>query len=722
MSHPDNPLRHTLLQATRLARIRGYRFHTCRLERATPAEDKAMTARPPKGWVEQPQQTDEQVIAAIMAGHNAYIVHTPASGCSMLDADDVDGAEQIRHKELTGTEPHVFSPSGPHRSHTYVAGVWSTALDPKVKFTAFGPGSYVEVLSTGARMVYAGELPPRELLPAPRYIPPGAAPRATTTVTPSMFDALTPPKTMDVALAQWVRLRDRVVAFVRERAHLAHWGDRDHTDLLQMTRELAQLAPASAHQALAEWFGAAGASYVDNRVWKMLDDAIGKYPADVLVGQVTAVRDASEDPDAPKRLPMIPDMVWDAYGWTRSIRAQARAADVCPDAVLGACLATYASRIPPSLRIITGTKMPLSANLVVALAGPSGSDKSSSFSLAQMIMPGSFVPVVNNPGSGEAFAATFVEPDPETGKNATRLRQHPHALFYIAEGGLVSKVGERAASTWTAHLRSLAVDEALSTTNATVALHRRVPAMSYRAGVVVGFQPATAVPILRDTATGTAQRFLWFTSLSNEDLPRGAGTDAPHVAMHGPNITGLGSGIDWTAGDREVHTMTVTHTITERIRSEQRAFRLSRSVDSTDDHDAHRHMIIAKLATLAVLADGRTMVSEADWGWAESLYAASSAVRDALLDLAEDREHAARVEAADRMGAADTRRREYAGHEDRVAQVLMRRVAKLGGSAARRDLQRAVKSADSHLFTPALDRLVSTGVLRLSTEGRYHTP
>lgn len=718
MTHPDNPLRNQLLIATRIARARGYRFHTCRLERATPAEDKRMTARPPKGWVEQPQQDDNAVILAIQSGHNSYIVHTPASGCSLLDADDDAGAELMRHKELTGVEPHVRSPSGPARAHTYVAGVWSTALDPKIKFTAFGPGSYVEVISTGERMVYLGELPDRSTLPRPRYIPPGAAPRATTTVAPSMFDALRPPKTMDVAVAQWVRLRERVIGFVRERAHLPSWGDRDHTTLLEMTRELAQLAPASAHQALAEWFAAAGATYVDDRVWKMLDDALAKYPADVLIGSVTAVRDTEDDPDAPKRLPMIPDMVWDTYAWTRSIRAQARAADVCPDAVLGAMLALYASRVPPSVRIVTGTKMPLGCNLVVALAGPPGSDKSTAFDTAVSIAPHSAVPVVDNPNSGEAFAATFVEPDPDQGKGATRLRDHPHALFYIDEGGMVAKVNERAGSTWSAYLRSLAVDRALSTTNATTALKRVVPSMSYRAGVVAGFQAETAVPILRDTATGTAQRFLWFSALSSEDLPTGVGTDAPHVDMAVPNVTALGRGVD---GERETYPLTVVQSITDRIKAEQKAFRLGRSIDDQSS-DAHRHLLVAKVAALAVLANGGTMIGEQDWAWAESLYAASSAVRDALLDVAEDKEQAARVEAADRMGAADSRRKEYAGHEDRVAQVLMRKVGKLGGSASRRDLQRAVMGKDRHLFVPALDRLVNTGMLRLSPEGRYHTP
>lgn len=579
-------------------------------------------------------------------------------------------------------------------------------------------------------------------------------------------------KTEPTAARQWARLRDRFIGFVR-RCEMFGWGGDAHGQLLELTRELAQLAPAHAHRALGEWFAAGGAGYVDARVWAMLESALGKYPADKIVapppvlessspagegatssgpavvlpgspgatgttqayvaasavlgggptpapiqqGSLSADRPAEQsiapaDTPAPRRLPMIGDPVWNAYGWTRSIRAQARAADVCPDAVLGAMLATYAARIPPGVRIVTGTKMPLGCNLVTALVGPSGSDKSTAFNLAQRIMPGSAVPVINNPGSGEAFAATFTHPDPDYDGPAKQrpkvLKPDPRALFYVAEGALVSSIGARLGSTWLPHLRSLAVDESLSTSNATAEINRQVPAMRYRAGVVVGFQVTTATTILHDTHTGTAQRFLWFTSLSNEDQAPDA-DDVAYTPMAVPVLTRLGAGID--ENNEPIHYLTVTQSITERIKAEQRHVRLTRDITASDDHDAHRHTLLAKLAAIAVLADGRVMIEERDWLWAESLYAASAATRDVLLELAEERERDERLAAADRAGEVDRRRRGYDAAEVRVAEAVLRAVDRRGGEATRREITQGVTSKDRHLLGPALDQLTAHGYL-----------
>ena len=587
------------------------------------------------------------------------------------------------------------------------------------------------------------------------------------------------PKSVDTARHQWSRLADRFVGFVR-RCEMFGWGGDAHGQLLELTRETAQLAPAHAHRAIAEWFAAGGAGFVDHRVWQMLESALGKYPADKIVtpgagpsggvqsGATTTANpgvvlpvssgatdlppayvapgaaDGSSDPSTrdvshqsmasqggpaehsvapaatpPKRLPMIGDPVWDAYGWTRSVRAMARAADVCPDAVLGAVLATYAARIPPGVRIVTGTKMPLGCNLVVSLVGPSGSDKSTAFNLAQRMMPGSAVPVINNPGSGEAFAASFVHPDPDYDGPAKQrpkvLKPDPRALFYVAEGAMLGAIGARLGSTWLPHLRSLAVDESLSTTNATAEINRKVPAQRYRAGVVIGFQVTTAVPVLHDTSTGTAQRFLWFTSLSSE--PRGLPAEAPHVPMAVPVITRLAAGID---DDNEpIHYLAVTRSITERIIAEQEHTRLTRDIASSDDHDAHRHTLIAKLAALAVLADGRVMIDEHDWLWAEGLYAASAATRDVLLELAEDKARTEQLEHGQRMATVDRARKQFDGDEVRAAQVILNRLAKTG-SATKSELRRSLAARDRRLFSGALEQLEQGGWIQVGADGRLH--
>lgn len=706
------------------------------------------------------------------------------------------------------------------RGHRYM--VAPPSVNPETGTTC------VWTFGAGQRWTLTGRPPTRDEIPyAPQawLIRLSSRPTAAPVMAADSFWQA--PKTDYSAARQWDRLRDRFVGFVR-RCELFGWGGDAHGQLLELTRELAQLAPMHAHRAVGEWFAAGGAGYVDHRVWAMLESALGKYPADKIVTPATVKLDGSHgvhptagtttgsharlasavestsqrtapggdgsqstplgvgggpvpgravsgvvsagvgaaagQPNAvlgavgmsgpagtqhtllphpqapapqasrqdhnlpgaaPRRLPMIPDPVWDAYGWTRSIRAQARAADVCPDAVLGAMLATYAARIPPGVRVVTGTKMPLSTNLVVALVGPSGSDKSTAFNLAQRISPGSAVPVVANPNSGEAFAAQFVHPDPDgegaASKRAKVLKPDPRALFYVAEGALLGSVGARLGSTWLPHLRSLAVDEALSTTNATAEINRQVPAMSYSAGVIIGFQVTTASLVIHDTHTGTAQRFLWFTSLSAES-PLSATTlhallAEADVPMATPVLTRLGAGID--EENRPIHYLAVTQPITDRIRAEQQHTRLTRDITATDDHDAHRHTLITKLAAIAVLADSRVMIEERDWLWAEALYAASAATRDELLSLAEERDEAERTTAAARMGRADRVRRQYDSAESRVAEAILGHTHKLGGQITRREIDRYLNSRDRHLIVAAVGQLETHGYLRRTDSNKW---
>jgi hypothetical protein len=708
------------------------------------------------GWQRLGRLPLQEIERRVRAGAaNGYLVHgstscAHAGGVTLLDGDTDDECRRIS-AAVGAAAPHVRSGSG--WWHWYARGIVRSSVALKTKDTAFGPGTWY-LGPDGQRRTYTGALPDAaQLLVVAAPVPDtsrvvSGANDISSTQTSSYWQTV---KSADTAARQWERLHDRAVGFVR-RCQMFGWSGA-HTALLELTRELAQLAPGHAHRAIGEWWREGGAGYVDNRIWAMLDTALGKYPADEVVApaHASAVDEraagatagggsaptpgmpalsppspATQQPTAPRRLPMIADAVWGAYAWTRSIRAQARAADVCPDAVLGAMLAAYASRVPPSVRVVTGTKMPLGTNLVVSLVGPSGSDKSTAFALAQRMMNAewpSSVPVIANPGSGEAFAANLTRPDPDWQGPARQcpkvLREDPRVLFYVSEGALLGSVAGRLGSTWLPHLRSLAVDESLSTSNATAEINRQVPAQRYRAAVVVGFQVTTATAVLHDTGTGTAQRFLWFTSLSSEDIDPARQVDTPYAPMAVPNLTRLGQGVD---DDQEtVHYLAVTQSITARIIAEQRHERLTRDITATDDHDAHRHMLIAKLAALAVLADGRVMIDEADWLWAEALYAASAATRDELLDIAEDTRRAEVVDQGRRMATGDRARKTYDSDEVRVAQLILSIVGRLGGHATRRQIDRGVHSRDRGVSPGALDQLVSSGYLVRDQDGRFHS-
>jgi hypothetical protein len=183
-----------------------------------------------------------------------------------------------------------------------------------------------------------------------------------------------------------------------------------------------------------------------------------------------------------------------------------------------------------------------------------------------------------------------------------------------------------------------------------------------------------------------------------------------------PNITRLGQGAD-DLGE-PVHHLTVTRSITERIATEQYRERLTRDITAADDHDAHRHMLLAKLAALAVLADGRVFIDEADWLWAEALYAASAATRDELLDIAADSQRAEQVEHGRKMATGDRARKSYDSDEVRVAQIILNKVAAEGGSATRRQLVRAA-GRDYQLVPSALDQLIASGYLVRNADNRF---
>lgn len=743
----------------------GYAVHPCRL--VANAEGKKVPFGLPKQW-QAGGLTDPAEIrrawAAVNA--NAYLIACGPSGVTVVDLDRKGQTDGLMNWQTAGgpTAGFVVQTSSGGR-HLYYQSTGSGNLRGVIPCVdvrghgggVFGPGSTVAAADgtiLGGYTVVSGSPARSALTPEPSLLAVLNQGRKPASVTRDVTNPFFAPPPMHIGDA--LRLAKQRVAELAAMPNLPGTGMRQRINdtalYLGGLVHTGAFTVADAHAALvdacAKVYGSADA---DDLLWietALVDGdrmrvRVQPDPAPDVDGPVTpssagppgpsgsATRDGTSaslpaaPPGAmPRRLPMIDDDVWKGYRWTQSIRDRARDADICPDAVLGAMLATYAARIPPGVRIVTGTKMPLGTNLVVSLVGPSGSDKSTAFTYAQHLSPQAAVPVINNPNSGEAFAASYVQPDPDgegaVSKRNRVLKPDPRALFYVPEGALVGSVGSRLGSTWLPHLRALAVDESLSTTNATSEINRQVPAMSYSAGVIVGFQVTTAMLVLSDTATGTAQRFLWFTSLSSEDETHTAEL-AEHVGMETPVLTRLGQSID--EANQPIYVLAVTAPITARIKAEQRAFRLTRDITATDDYDAHKHTIVAKLAAIGTLADGRVLIEERDWAWAELLYAASGRVRDELIRIAEESAHDQTAAAGVRMGIQDVQRRSVGGDVQRVAGVILRKVQQLG-QATQTDISRAVSSRDKKrgLLLPAREMLEQHGHLAQTKEGTYYAP
>jgi hypothetical protein len=82
----------------------------------------------------------------------------------------------------------------------------------------------------------------------------------------------------------------------------------------------------------------------------------------------------------------LSDDFWTATEWLEQIRAAAWAAQRCPEAILGAVLAVYATTVPSSIKVealVGGNESPL--NTYVALVGRSGSGKTGAIGLAMRL-------------------------------------------------------------------------------------------------------------------------------------------------------------------------------------------------------------------------------------------------------------------------------------------------------------------------------------------------
>jgi hypothetical protein len=428
--------------------------------------------------------------------------------------------------------------------------------------------------------------------------------------------------------------------------------------------------------------------------------------------QVQTFIDESDNSDAPasgpRRLPMIPDDVWAARPWLERIRADARAREICPDAVLGSVLAIIAANLHHSVRIDTGTKSPLTLSLLVGLVGPSGSDKTTAFHHAMRMTPPGSVPALPTP-SGEGIAERFMgvqETVDATGKAIKERVQTSHnALYYVDEGEVLTRTMDRSGATLGGQLRALWSGTTLGNTNASEDRRRCVPGGSYSIGFVVGYQPLTVVRLLRDTGTGMAQRFLWFTALDSADPE--PGTDLVERIAPGalalPGVTALAEvhEIDGSS----VRVLTTTREVTAGIVARQRARRAALDI-TEDDPDSQRDVLVAKVAALVVLLEGRALIEPVDWALAEALYDASAAVRDELHTLAEETEAVERRTAAARQGEADHTRRRFADDTTRVAGVITRAVLRRG-VLTRSGLRKAVKSSDRGYLETALAFAVS---------------
>lgn len=439
---------------------------------------------------------------------------------------------------------------------------------------------------------------------------------------------------------------------------------------------------------------------------------------------------------APMRLPILPFDFWDARKVHDHLRRAAHSRLASADLVVHAVLAKIAAMSSPELWFDSGRGRS-SLNYFVAAVGASGIGKTSGAAavdedllpipeyLRKPLLDTDPDPFLDGLplGSGEGIVEAYMGmKEIEVGTNKkneainkrVRAMVRSHVLFNVDEGEQFTRLGERTGATTSTTLRSGWVGATIGQANGRDDTTRIVKANTYSLGMLVGFQPHTALPLLTDTATGTAQRFTW-VSAADPTMPD------EHVEHPGSIIVPLNEEpFKRTAGS---WTMTFPVEIKDELRRDHIAKIRGELV--VNERDSQSPLMRCKMAALLALLDGRPHVNEEDWQLATVLWDTSCAVRDTVTEHAAQEKARqselvadARVQLAERTAAAVDG---VSAKLDRLAATLAERVIDAGGMN-RADARRGVPYRDRHLYEQVVERAQTAGLLRVADGGGLLPP
>jgi hypothetical protein len=383
-------------------------------------------------------------------------------------------------------------------------------------------------------------------------------------------------------------------------------------------------------------------------------------PFQLQPGQTLSLRSGGH-PEVPPQL-NLPLEFWEARPALKHIRDAAHARIVSADVALYTVLARLAAMWPHKVRLDTGVKSPASANLFVAICGPSGIGKTSGISVAQKLLEpppwlagehahkfADDIPLGTGEGIAEAYMGSAKRPalddkgepvtlrDGQTPKlESVRTQVRHNLLVHADEGEAMARLIERSGSTIGETLRRAWVGETIGQSNGRAETTRIIHGGRYSLGMVVGFQEETAQPLLADEAAGTPQRFLWAwvvdPSMTDDETPSpGPLTGVWPPPIEPPRVDGTPWLVD-PAGVNSVDLRPVT--FAPEIKAELRRELLQRQRGELTLHrqDAHRPLMLVKLAALlAQLDGGRRQVDLGDWSLARMVWDTSCRVRDHLI-------------------------------------------------------------------------------------------
>lgn len=440
----------------------------------------------------------------------------------------------------------------------------------------------------------------------------------------------------------------------------------------------------------------------------------------------------------------LPDEFWQARETLSRIRQAAHSKVRSADVVFYGALVRIAAMAPHTLRADTGVGTPASLNLFAAIVGPSGGGKSSGLSVGRELVketrPIEEFPLGSGEGIAEAYMGEAMEPtgdmDKKTGDakmvKVRKMVRH-NVLFHSDEGSTLVKLLERAGSTIGETLRSAWSGETIGQKNGRVETTRTVPARSYAAGLVIGWQPSTILPLLDDHEAGTPQRFLFCWAVDQSIPPRSARVlwpgemlspfpDSVPTSLPPPGSI-VAAPLPRGVGESIVFAEAITDELYDTEHAKNTGS-LPAGHPLRDPFRSQHPVLKVKCAALLALLEGRRNVTDDDWRLAQIVIDTSDRVRAYLQALAAGKAAAVR-EAAESAEHAMEWRREQARHsvreavetgvERRVAVRAAVRVHEAGGMTLGA-LRRVTAMRDRPAIEAAVELAVGAGWLVYETD------
>jgi hypothetical protein len=446
----------------------------------------------------------------------------------------------------------------------------------------------------------------------------------------------------------------------------------------------------------------------------------------------------------------LPPEFWASRPVLKHIQMAAHSRLVSADVLLHSILVRLSALWPHEVRLDTGVATPASANLTVAVIGPSGAGKTSGIGLARRILPApgwldreTFAD--DRPlGSGEGMSEVYMgyrrvpieQPpdDPLTPGPAkvklekVRMQVRHNALLHADEGEALAKMMERQGATVAVELRRAWSGGTIGQSNGTKETTRVVEEGRYSMGLIIGFQLNTVQQLLASVEAGTVQRFLFCWAL-DPSVPRERLPDPGALQGIWPPAVPLEGSLVNPGPEVDLRKVTFSPAILDEI-WEARFGRVTTMPETMEDLTSHRSVTLVKLsALLAYLDCGRRNVTDEDWRLAGMVWDASCRVRDYAIETGRqaagkavrDRSaaHSAQELAVDEARAA----RERQHVEERVALAVTRLVQQYGPQTAGA-IRRRSYSPDRPRVADALILAVERGWLAergtLYAQGETH--